>query len=133
MGHTSKVRRSASRDGAGEVARHRRKVLELAREPGNVAEACRRRGMDRTRFYGWKRRFQTEGFDGLEDLAPIHRSHPQTTARETVGSIKALALSHPACCDNRHEAMLAQEGIRVSSITIRKILNENRLGTRIDR
>ena len=34
---------------------------------------------------------------------------------------------------NRYEALLALEGIRVSSITIQKILNDSGLGTRCDR
>jgi transposase InsO family protein len=50
-----------------------------------------------------------------------------------VEKIKALALEHPAYGCNRHEAMLALEGIRVSSITIQMILNEHGLGTKIDR
>jgi len=115
------------------VARQRLSVLELARELGNVAEACRQRGMDRTSFYEWKRRFQSQGFDGLKDLPPIHKSHPQTTPLEVVEKIRALALAHPAYGCNRHEAMLALEGVRVSAITIEKILNENGLGTKIDR
>jgi hypothetical protein len=45
--------------------------------------------------------------------------------------IKALALEHPAYGCNRHEATLALEGVRVSAITIQKILNDNGLGTRI--
>lgn len=45
--------------------------------------------------------------------------------------IKALA--HPAYACNRHEAMPALEGGRVFSTTIQKILNENALGTRIER
>ncbi|WP_267931636.1 DDE-type integrase/transposase/recombinase, partial [Cereibacter sphaeroides] len=52
---------------------------------------------------------------------------------ETVARIKALALAHPAYGCNRFEAMLALEGGRVSSITIQKILNENRLGRKSDR
>ena len=77
-------------------ARQRMGVLELAAALGNAAEACRRRGMDRTSFYEWKRRFQTHGFEGLKDLPPIHKSHPQTTPPETVERIKQLALEHPA-------------------------------------
>jgi len=133
MGQSSTAKKREPRDAASKVAQHRLSVLELARELGNVAEACRRRGMDRTSFYEWKRRFQTHGFEGLKDLPPIHKSHPQTTPPEVVEKIKALALEHPANGCNRHEAMLALEGIRVSSITIQKILNENGLGTKIDR
>lgn len=39
-----------SRDAATKVARQRLSVLELAARLGNAAEACRRRGMDRTSF-----------------------------------------------------------------------------------
>ncbi|SFA61666.1 leucine-zipper of insertion element IS481 [Paracoccus halophilus] len=52
--------------------------------------------MDRNSFYEWKRRFQTQGSDGLKDLPPIHNSHPQTTSPEAAEKIKALALAHPA-------------------------------------
>jgi hypothetical protein len=133
MGRSSTTRKAAQRDAASKVAQQRLSVLELARQLGNVAEARRQRGMDRTSFYAWKRRFQTQGFDGLKDLPPIHKSHPQTTAPETVEKIRALALKHPAYGCNRHEAMLALDGIRVSSITIQKIRNENGLGTKIGR
>ena len=53
-------------DAPEKVARQRLSVLELAEQLGNAAEACRRRGMDRTSFYEWKRRFQLEGLAGLK-------------------------------------------------------------------
>jgi len=93
-----------ARDAATKLAWQRLSVLELAAELGSVAEACRRRGMDRTSFYEWKRRFQTQGFAGLKDLPPIHKTHPQTTPAEVVDRIKALALEHPAHGCNRVEA-----------------------------
>lgn len=133
MDGSSKTRKSAPRDAVSKVALQRMSVLELARELGNVAEACRQRGMDRTSFYEWKRRFQTKGFDGLKDLPPIHKSHPQATAPEVVERIKALALEHPAYGCNRLEAILSLEGTRVSALTIQKRLNDNGLGTRIER
>ena len=39
------------------LARGRLSVLELAEALGNVSEACRRRGISRTQFYEYKRRF----------------------------------------------------------------------------
>ena len=133
MGRSSTAEKPQRRDADTKLARGRLSVLELAKELGNVAEACRQRGLDRTSFYEWKRRFQTQGFEGLKDLPPIHKSHPQATPEPVVGRIKDLALSHPAYGCNRHEAMLALEGIRVSSITIQKILNDNGLGTKVER
>ena len=133
MGRSSTITRPQKRDADTKLAQSRLSVLELAKELGNVAEACRQRGLDRTSFYEWKRRFQTQGFEGLKDLPPIHKSHPQTTPEPVVERIRDLALSHPAYGCNRHEAMLALEGIRVSAITIQKILNDNGLGTKVER
>ena len=74
-----------------------------------------------------------QGFAGLKDLSPIHKSHPQTTPLETVERLKELALEPPAYGCNRLEAMLSLEDQRVSSITIQKIVNDNEPGTRQDR
>jgi hypothetical protein len=38
-------------DASVKIAKQRLSVLELAEQLGNVTEACRRRGMDRTSFY----------------------------------------------------------------------------------
>jgi len=69
-------------------------VLELAEQLGNISEACRRCGMDRTSFYKWKRRFQTHGLEGLKDLPPIHKSHPQAVKPEIEARIIELALEY---------------------------------------
>lgn len=115
------------------IARQRLSVLELAQRLGNVAEACRRRGMDRTSFFEWRKRFETQGLEGLKDLPPVHKTHPQTTPAETVEKIKALALAHPGRGCGPISAALALEGIRLSSVTVQEILNRNDLGTRRDR
>src|SRR3712207_2512505 len=127
------ARKLTAKDANEKLAHRRLTVLELAERLGNVTEACRRGGIDRTSFYEWKRRFQLEGLDGLKDLPPIARSHPQTTPPETVERIRELALAHPAYGCNRIEALLALEGKRVSAITVQKILNDGGLGTRHER
>jgi transposase InsO family protein len=127
------ARRVTVKDANQKLAHRRLTVLELAERLGNVAEACRRGGIDRTSFYEWKRRFQLEGLDGLKDLPPVAKSHPMTTPPEVVARIAELALLHPAYGCNRLEALLALEGRRVSAITIQKILNDKGLGTRHER
>lgn len=57
-----------AKDPAEKLAQKPLSVLQLAEALGNVSEAWRRRGMDRTRFYEYKRRFQTHGLEGLRDL-----------------------------------------------------------------
>jgi Transposase. len=78
------------------VAKQRLNVLELAEKLGNVSEACRRRDMDRASFYEWKRRFQTSGLEGLKDLPPIAKTHPQAVPPETEDRVVALAREHPS-------------------------------------
>ncbi len=84
--------RLTAKDPATKVAHKRLSVLQLAQALGNVSEACRRGGLDRTSFYEWRRRFQTHGLEGLKDLPPIHKTHPQTTPPEVVDRLLALAL-----------------------------------------
>ncbi len=47
--------------------------------------------------------------------------------------IEAIALDNPSYGCNRLEALLTREGIRVSYVTIPKILNDKHLGTRYER
>lgn len=61
----------------------------------SVSEVCRHRGVSRTRFYEYKRRFQTHGIDGLKDLPPIAKYHPMTTPDHVVEKVLELALEHP--------------------------------------
>ncbi len=115
------------------IAQQRLSVLELAKALGNVSAACKQRGVSRTQFYEYKRRFQTHGIEGLVDLPPIHHSHPFTTPPEVEQRILDASLEHPAWGCNRLSDQLKLEGINLSAITIQKILNRNELGSRYDR
>ena len=107
-------------------------MLQLAEILGNVSEACRRSGMDRTSFYEWKRRFQTHRLEGLKDLPPIHKTHPQTTQPEKVEKILKASMEHPhrGCC--KLSDWLKLQGISVSSPTIQNILTKNQMGSRYE-
>src|SRR5579884_1895681 len=115
------------------LARHRLSVLELAQVLGNVSEACRHRGMTRTQFYDYKRRFELQGLEGLKDLPPIHKTHPQTTPPEVAEQILALSLAHPAWGCVRLSAHLKLDGITVSSPTVQSILIKHGMGSKFDR
>jgi transposase InsO family protein len=115
------------------IARHRLSVLELAQALGNVSVACRQRGMTRTQFYDYKRRFELQGLEGLRDLPPIHKSHPQTTSPEVVERIVALSLAHPAWGCVRLSEHLKLEGVSVSSPTIQSILIKHGMASKFDR
>jgi transposase InsO family protein len=115
------------------VAKQRLSVLELAKALDNVSEACRQRGMTRTQFYEYKRRFQTHGMVGLKDLPPIHHSHPFTTPPEVVERILAKSLENPGWGCVRLSNQLKLEGVSVSSPTIQNILIKNGMGSKYER
>lgn len=115
------------------LAHQRLSLIELAEALGSVSEACRRRGVSRTRFYEYKRRFQTHGIEGLKDLPPIAKSHPMTTPEEVVEQVVEIAYLHPAWGCNRASDWLKLKGVSVSPPTVQKIWNERSLGGRYDR
>lgn len=115
------------------LAHQRLSILELAERLGNVSKACRQRGMTRTQFYEWKRRFQTHGLEGLVDLPPVHKTHPQTTPPEVVERIVALSLEHPAWGCSRLSEMLKLQGVSVSSPTVQSVLIKHEMGSRYER
>jgi transposase InsO family protein len=115
------------------VARQRLSVLQLAEALGNVSVACRQRGMTRTQFYDYKRRFELQGLEGLKDLPPIHKSHPQTTPPAVVEQILALSLTHPAWGCVRLSERLKLDGVSVSSPTIQSILIKHSMASKFDR
>lgn len=115
------------------IARQRLSVLQLAEALGNVSNACRQRGMTRTQFYDYKRRFELQGVEGLKDLPPIHKSHPQATPPETVERIVALSLEHPAWGCVRLSEHLKLAGVSVSSPTIQNILIKQGMASKFDR
>jgi transposase InsO family protein len=115
------------------IARQRLSVLQLAEALTNVSAACRQRGMTRTQFYEYKRRFELQGMEGLKDLPPIHKTHPQTTVPETVEKILALSLTHPAWGCVRLSAHLKLDGIQVSSPTVQSILIKHGMASKFDR
>jgi transposase InsO family protein len=118
---------------ADKLAQQRLSVLQLAEALGNVSVACRQRGMTRTQFYDYKRRFELQGLEGLKDLPPIHKSHPQTTPPAVVERMVALSLAHPAWGCVRLSAHLKLEGISVSSPTIQSHLIKQGLALKFDR
>lgn len=115
------------------VAHQKLSVLQLAESLRNVSEACRQRGVSRTQFYEYKRRFQTHGIEGLKDLPPIPKSNPLTTPPEQVERILAISLEHPTWGCNKLCDSLALEGIKISYPTIQNILNKHDMGTRYER
>lgn len=115
------------------IMRQRLDALQLAEELGNVTRVCRERGISRTQFYEYKRRFQSHGFEGLRDLPPIHKSHPQTTPPEVESRILELSQLYPSKGCGYIEHLLKLEGKSCSKPIVQKILTRNGLGSKYER
>lgn len=116
-----------------EPTARRLRAIKLAQELDNVAEACRRTGLDRTSFYKWKRRYEALGEDGLVDRPSRHHYHPHSASDVVVSRIADMAIKHPLWGCNRIERQLAADGHVLSSTSIQKILHKAGLATQRDR
>lgn len=119
-----------SQEFSDRVTRKKSALLKLAEALGNISEACSRKGISRTMYYEYKRRFQTYGLKGLKNLAPIHHNHPQTTPPKVVGRTLKLSFAHPSWGCNRLSDALKLEGSYVSAPKVQEILNDHGIGTR---
>jgi len=115
------------------VVHHRLNALELAKALGNVSEACRRRGICRSQFYEYKRRFQTHGLEGLKDLPPRPKPPPMPTPPEVVQKGLDLSTRNPMWGCVRLANRLRLMGVSISSPTIQHLLIKHGLASRYDR
>lgn len=115
------------------LARHRLSVLELALALGSASDVCLQRGVSRTQFYEYKRRFRKQSLDGLKVIPPIHKTHPQPTPPETVERILALCLECSGWGYYKPSAYLKLQGVSVSCPTIHCILAKHGLWTKYER
>jgi len=127
------TKRITTKSAEEKLAHKRLSVLQLAEALGSVSRACRHSGMDRTSFHEWKRRFQTHGLEGLKDLPPVHKYHPQTTPPEIEEKILAESARYPRWGCVKLSDWLKPRGVSVSSPTIQNILIKHKLGSRYER
>ena len=89
------ARRLTAKDPAEKLAHRRLTVLELAERLGNVTEACRRGGIDRTSFYDWKRRFQLRGAGRAQGPAADRQEPPDDHAPGGGGADRGAGADAP--------------------------------------
>lgn len=122
-----------SKQSETKLAHRRFQMLEFGEALGNISEACRKMDISRSQFYTYKKRYQEQGLEGLKDLPPIHKSHPQTTAPEVVAQIIEWAYKQPTWGCEKISIKLKQAGTRLSAVTVQDILNKHELGSRRQR
>ena len=115
------------------IAQNRLTLLQLAEKIRNISEACRRRGVSRSQFYEYKRAFQEQGFEGLQDLPPIPKSFPNETPADIKEKVLRMSIAHPAWGQVHVSDQLRLEGITVSPSTVRNLWLKEGLETRYKR
>ncbi len=69
-------------------AKHKLAVLRHVEEvSGSVAATCRYYGISRQCYYVWRRRFDEEGFEGLNDRSSVPHHQPTKTDPEVIEKI----------------------------------------------
>jgi transposase InsO family protein len=114
---------------------HQRRVrlLDLARETGNVAEACRNFGVSRTRFYEWKSLAERYGLEALMPKARRTPQLPNATPTHVVAELLTLAVVEPTVGCRQYADRLGDRGYAIAPSTVQRHLAAHGLGKRSER
>lgn len=96
-------------------------LLELAKQLGNVSQACKVMGYSRDTFYRYQELYETGGEEALQEISrkkPIEKNRVPDYIEDAVVN---LAVENPALGQKRAANELQQRGIMVSSSGIRSV------------
>lgn len=92
-------------------------LFEPARTGETVADVCRRYGISRDTYYRYRRRYLTEGIEGLEDRSRKPKSSPAQIPTEVELRIVEMRTTHPRWGARRIRAELAREGLDAPAVS----------------
>ena len=104
-------------------------VLGLAKQLGNVSQACKVMGYSRDTFYRYKKLYETGGEEALQDLCRKKPNEKNRVPEHVEHAVIALAIENPALGQLRASNELGQQGVMVSSSGVRSIWLRNDLET----
>lgn len=115
------------------VVTQRLDILALARELGNVSEACKRAGISRSRFYEIKSAFDKHGLRGLSPQPRRKPRMPNQTPLELVEPILNMTARYPTYSYIRVSAKLRASGCEVLPSTVRAVWKQRGLSSCLER
>ena len=102
-------------------------LLELAKQLGNVSQACKVMGYSRDTFYRFQHLYEMGGEEALQDLSrkkPIEKNRVPIHIEEAV---IAMAIANPALGQQRVSQALQEQGLLISSSGVRGVWLRNDL------